>query len=346
MAHRLKPAYPTKKSGGVFLKGSELKNPTFDDTYYYGKGQALVISPNAGVNHVRGLRAKNSIFESARVWNPAHKRWMRDGKWIFRVYQMSDAEFRRCDFRRGFWPAAKWINLGWLHGALREHCVYLDVDFAYGDILFDECVFQDASSQGLQIVGPWSRPYNAADPDLAKQGQGTAANAGTVLVNKCHFYRMPKHDWWARAGISRPATAIGLYRSTKGARYKVHDCFVKSGQFRGFKWSGGTANAHGAVVMEFAASAELIRTVFDVRWRQDRPLIQFERNASAVGRQNHLKRRGDVHFIDPVDAIWEDNTSEDPNSRVLHVYDQGGKKGKKVLGPVSGKYEWRGGVLV
>lgn len=66
--------------------------------------------------------------------------------WFARLFNVTNATFRRCIFRR--------VN--------REHPLYLN---AYGSMLFEDLFFEDNGSQGLQLAFRFAETF---DPNLAK----------------------------------------------------------------------------------------------------------------------------------------------------------------------------------
>jgi len=333
---KISPVSPTEISQGVFLKGSALQGTQWFDTHFMGAGQATIISPNVGQNELVDWHMENCLVEGVPYWDETHRKWRVVPKWLVRTYQMSKCMFKHVHFR-GKPKANKKANL-------IEHCFYADLDYQHGNVEFEDCTFEDASSQGSQFVGPWSRPDNAFDPELSRAGQGRAANSGKLRFTNCMWLFNAKSGYWSKRGISRPATQLGIYKITKGSEAYVHSCMMKFGNWLPTKTSsGGMAFSRGGLVAEHQKYFEMADTVIQSKQPGDRPAVQLGMNAAFFCTGNRVLSTtpvpSKVLVIGPRDGVWEHNSGWGS------VYEQRPGKGNVKLGPISGRYEWRDGQL-
>lgn len=281
-----------------------------NNTHFTGApSQAVIITPNEGKSEMVGWRFNECEFSGKRKWQAAHNRFRVEPAWLWRCYMMSDLHISKSLFR----------------SRVKEHHLYCDLDFEHGRVVIEDNMFKHAMSQAIQIVGPWSRPYNSGWPERAE-------NAGKLHILRNLIVDCGKWNYWAKQGISRPASALSVFRTVKKLSCYVHGNHIKSATRRhlaGFY-------SYGAMMFERTRYLELVDNLIQYKQPSNRDLIKIDRCDEVIAKGNRIEG-GTVQFYTPNELIWEGNTGWGSVKWRNHA-------GQRFdLGPVTGRYVFQQG---
>jgi len=298
------------KSGPRYIKDGDTHPLVASSTSFTGKpSQAVIMTPNEGQHENMGWRLKECEIYGQRVWQPKHHRMRVEPVWGMRAYMMSDLRIEKTHFRSAF----------------KEHDFYVDCDFEHGDVVLDGNYFQDAMSQAIQIVGPWSRPYNSGWPQRAE-------NAGELYITANLIVNCGRWNYWAAQGISRPSFALSVFKAVRRLKCFVHGNHLKS---VGKKQPDGSYS-YGAMMFERTRYLEVMNNLVEYKQPSNRDVLLFDGVDELVAEGNQIMG-GHVHFDLPNEVIWQGNQGWGS----VKWTDASGKT--KFLGDVTGTYVFQQG---
>jgi hypothetical protein len=137
-------------------------------------------------------------------------------------------------------------------------------------------------------------------------------------------------------GIARPGFALSQQRCCQQAEVAYHANHLIQRGTGPFKYSGGMARSFGAMNAIGKKYTEGIGNIIEYRQPSDRPVIQLDSNQADYWTGNTLVKGGKVKLLNPKNVVWKGNM--DPTGKGVVLHD------KKVLGPISGHYEYANGV--
>jgi len=287
-----------------------------DHAKIHGAAQAVIITPNVGKHENVGWRIRDCELYGHRKFQPNVKRWRVEPPWIIRTYMMSDLKIERT----------------WFRSKVKEHDVYMDLDFEHGDVVIDGNFFDGPMSQGTQFVGPQSRSMNTGWPERR-------SNTGKLFITNNLYKHCGQWNWWAAHGISRPASAMSVFRCVEKLSIHAHGNHLKSQMGWFAKSQPGGYKSYGAAMFEGARYLEFSDNLIEYKQPSNRDVIIFDDCDEVIAEKNIIKG-GKVEVRIPNEFIWRDNKGYG-----LVKYVDGNGKRHMLPGDVTWTYVFNAGYL-